>query len=365
MSNTGALFKVWIIAIVELLLSMKIITIILSFMGLVLAFYLLYIGKAIIIPLIIAVIIWYILIALAEGYEKIRLGSKNVPYWLALILSFATFALAAWIFVGFVNNSVNEVIASAPKFQAKFQFFINDLNTRFDLQDRITYGEFLDYINLTTVATTAAGIITTVAGFATMISIYVLFLFLEYRTFNWKIKTLFPNPKTRLATENLIKKIQQDINTYLKIKTLISFVTAFSCYAVLMAMGIQFASFWAVLVFVLNFIPNVGSLVAVFLPVLFTVVQYDVAHAFLLAVLLTTIQMTLGSIIEPRLMGKSLNLSPLVIIISLVVWGSIWGVVGMFLCVPIMVIINIILAKFDSTRPIAVLLSSTGDVSAD
>lgn len=344
---------------------MKVITIILSFMALVLAFFLLYIGKSIIIPLVIAIIIWYILIALAEGFEKLRFGYWYIPYWLAMVLSFATFALVAWIFIGFVNTSVNEVIASAPKYQAKFQFFINDVSTRFDLKERITYGEILDYINLTTVATTAAGIITTIAGFTTMIGIYVLFLLLEYRTFNWKIKALFPNQKNRQATEDFIKKIQQDINTYLKIKTLISFATSISCYAVLVLMGIQFAGFWAVLVFVLNFIPNVGSLVAVVLPVLFTVVQYDVAHAFLLAVLLTTIQMTLGSIIEPRLMGKSLNLSPLVIIISLVVWGSIWGVVGMFLCVPIMVIVNIILAKFDSTRPIAILLSSRGDVNSD
>lgn len=334
-------------------------------MGLVLAFYILYIGKSIFIPLVIAIIIWYIIIALAGGYEKIRIGAKNIPHWLAMVLSLMTFAFLAWIFVGFVNSNVNEVIASAPRYQAKFQIFISDINTKFNISEIISYDEILDYINISTVATTVAGIITTIAGFTTMITIYVIFLLLEYRTFNQKIRSLFPNAKNRQATQDLINRIGKDVNTYLKIKTLISFATAISCYLVLIFMGIQFAGFWAVLVFVLNFIPNVGSLVAVILPSLFAIVQYDLAHALLLAIILVGVQMTLGSIIEPRLMGKSLNLSPLVIIISLVLWGSIWGIVGMFLCVPIMVIINIILAKFESTKPIAVLLSSQGNINHD
>ncbi len=344
--------------------NMKAITIILSFIGLSLVFYILYIGKSIFIPLVIAIIIWYIIIALAMGYEKIKIAGFRLPHWLAMILSLATFALTAWIFIGFLNNSVNEVIAVAPKYQAKFQIFINDINIKFNLAEIISYNGIFDYINISNLAAEVAGIITTIAGFTTMIIIYVIFLFLEYRTFDYKITELFPNAKNRQSTEALIQKIVKDINTYLKIKTLISVATALCCYLVLIIMGIQFAGFWAVLVFILNYIPNIGSLVAVILPGLFTIVQYDLTHALLLMILLTSIQMTLGNFIEPRLMGRSLNLSPLVIITSLVLWGSIWGIVGMFLCVPIMVILNIILGKFDSTRPIAILLSSEGKLDA-
>jgi len=281
-----------------------------------------------------------------------------------MILSLATFALIAWFFVSFLNNSVNEVIAIAPKYQIKFQTFINDINSKFNLTEIISYNEIFEYINISNLASIVAGIITTMASFTTMIIIYVIFLFLEYRTFGCKIKELFPNPKNRQSAEALIQKITKDINTYLKIKTFISATTAMGCYLVLIVMNIQFASFWALLIFVLNYIPNIGSLIAVLLPTLFTVMQHDLAHALLLIILLTFIQMTLGSFIEPRLMGKSLNLSPLVIIISLVLWGSIWGIVGMFLCVPIMVILNIILSKFNSTRPIAILLSAKGELDA-
>ncbi|MDF1496779.1 MAG: AI-2E family transporter [Patescibacteria group bacterium] len=339
---------------------MNIHTFILGFIGLVLTFYILFIGKAIIIPLVIAIIIWYIIIALTGAYKKIRIGSWHIPHWLALIMSLLSFLFLAWLFVGFVNSNISEVIEAAPKYQAKFQSFINDLNNRFNLEEKITFSQISEWINVGTLATTAAGIITTIAGFMSMIILYVLFLLLEYHTFDWKIKALFPEKKRRESTENLIDKIATDINTYIKIKTFVSALTAIVCYIILLAMGIQFAGFWAVLIFVLNFIPNVGSLVAVALPVLFSIIQFDLSHALLLAILLVATQISIGNFLEPRLMGKSLNLSPLVIIISLVIWGSIWGIVGMFLCVPIMVIINIILAKFDSTRPIAILLSSKG-----
>lgn len=343
---------------------MKFHTFTLSFIGLVLTFYILYIGKSIIIPLVIAIIIWYIIIALTNTYKKIGIGSWSIPHWFALSLSLLTFILLAWVFIGFVNANVNEVIQAAPAYQAKFQNLITEVNARFNLEERITFSQISEWINISTVATTAAGTITTVAGFMSMILIYLLFLLLEYHTFNWKIEALFPDKKRRQATQELIAKIAKDINTYIKIKTFVSLLTAASCYLVLLLMGIQFAGFWAVLIFVLNFIPNVGSLIAVALPVLFAIVQFDITYALILAALLVAIQMTVGNFIEPRMMGKSLNLSPLVIIISLVVWGSIWGIVGMFLCVPIMVILNIILSKFDSTRPIAILLSSKGKLES-
>ncbi|MBU2565992.1 AI-2E family transporter [Patescibacteria group bacterium] len=324
--------------------------------------YFLYIGQSIIIPLVIAIIIWYIIISLTEAFKKIKIGSIKIPHWLALLFSLASFAIIAWIFVDFVNKNVQEVIIAAPSYQAKFQSIFTNLQASLNLEEQISLQQILEWVNLSTIATTAAGIVTTIAGFASIIFIYVLFLLLEYHTFNEKIFKLIPDKKKRDDSTALINKISKDINTYIKIKTFVSFLTALLCFIVLSIMGIQFAGFWAVLIFVLNFIPNVGSLIAVILPGLFSLVQYDLPHAFLLLLILTLIQMTIGNILEPRLMGKSLNLSPLVIIISLVIWGSLWGIVGMFLCVPIMVITNIILAKFPATKPIAILLSSRGDI---
>lgn len=127
--------------------------------------------------------------------------------------------------------------------------------------------------------------------------------------------------------------------------------------------GLDFFVFWAFLIFLFNYIPNVGSIIAVFFPVTFSLIQYEsVSLTMIFLVLMIGAQVLMGNFIEPRLMGNKLNLSPLVILISLIFWGTLWGPIGMLLSVPIMVMINIVLAHIEVTRPIAILLSEKGIV---
>ena len=117
------------------------------------------------------------------------------------------------------------------------------------------------------------------------------------------------------------------------------------------------------MVFFFYYIPTVGSILAIVAPALLTLVQFDHLTPFLIVLFVFgTIQIVMANVIEPAIMGRSLNLSPLVVIVSLMVWGTIWGVVGMFLCVPIMVVLLIVLAHFETTRPVAVLLSADGEI---
>ena len=130
-------------------------------------------------------------------------------------------------------------------------------------------------------------------------------------------------------------------------------------------LGVLFiiAGFWAVMVFFFYYIPTIGSILAILAPALLALVQFDHLTPFLVVLfVIGTIQIVMANVIEPAIMGRSLNLSPLVVIVSLMVWGTIWGVVGMFLCVPIMVVLLIVLAHFETTRPVAVLLSADGDI---
>ena len=129
------------------------------------------------------------------------------------------------------------------------------------------------------------------------------------------------------------------------------------------SVGVDFAGFWAVMVFFFYYIPTVGSIMAIIAPALLTLIQFDNLTPFLIVLLVFgSIQVVTANVIEPAIMGRSLNLSPLVVIVSLIVWGTIWGVVGMFLCVPIMVVALIVLAQFETTRPVAVLLSADGRI---
>ena len=140
-------------------------------------------------------------------------------------------------------------------------------------------------------------------------------------------------------------------------------MTGLISYLVLKVVGVDFASFWAVLIFLLNFIPTIGSIIATLFPSLLTLVQFPTLGPFIATIsVLTAVQFCIGSLLEPRLMGNRLNLSPIVILLSLGLWGSVWGIPGMFLCVPITVIIMIICSYFPGTRPLAILLSGNGKV---
>jgi AI-2 transport protein TqsA len=163
--------------------------------------------------------------------------------------------------------------------------------------------------------------------------------------------------------QGVLDQIDRDIRIYIRIKTTLAVVTSMLAYAVMAWVGVDFAGFWAVMVFFFYYIPTVGSILAIAAPAVLTLVQFDHLTPFLIVLFVFgTIQVVTANVIEPAIMGRTLNLSPLVVIISLMVWGTMWGVVGMFLCVPIMVVGLIVLAQFETTRPIAVLLSADGRI---
>ncbi|WP_419590064.1 AI-2E family transporter [Thiolapillus sp.] len=142
---------------------------------------------------------------------------------------------------------------------------------------------------------------------------------------------------------------------------MVSALTGIVSYIILLWVGVDYVPFWALLIFMLNYIPTIGSMVAVLLPTTLALVQFDTFGPFVtLLVSLGTVQVLIGNVLEPRLMGSSLNLSPLVVILALSLWGQMWGVTGMFLSVPITVISMIVLANFPQTRAIAVAMSENG-----
>ena len=127
--------------------------------------------------------------------------------------------------------------------------------------------------------------------------------------------------------------------------------------------GLEFALLWAVLVAFLNFVPYIGSVLGVAIPVLMAVVQFNELGVILTLLLaLSAVQFVIGNFLDPYVMGNSLNLSPFAILISLAVWSELWGIPGAFLAVPITAIITIVFSEFAGTRPIAVLLSKSGRI---
>jgi AI-2 transport protein TqsA len=193
-----------------------------------------------------------------------------------------------------------------------------------------------------------------------LVAIYVAFLLVDQTFFPDKLKILFPDPGRRRAAAELIVDLARQIDAYLWIMTKVSGATAALSFLALSLMGLESPVFWAILIFLLNFIPTIGSILGVLLPAAFALAQFqDVGLAGLLAVLLGIIQFTIGNVVLPRLAGDTLNLSLTVTMLCLFFRGALRGVTGMFLAVPLTAILLLVAARFDTSRPIAVALSRT------
>ncbi len=156
-----------------------------------------------------------------------------------------------------------------------------------------------------------------------------------------------------------LARVNQAVQQYLGLKIFLSLLTGLLVGVILKIFGVPFAFLWAVLTFLLNFIPNIGSVVATLPPVAVALFQTgSLLSAFLVALALVAVQLVVGNIFEPRLMGKGLNLSPLVVLLSLLFWGWMWGIVGMLIAVPLTAAIKIACEQLEVTRPAAILMSS-------
>ncbi|MGH6920063.1 MAG: AI-2E family transporter, partial [Geminicoccaceae bacterium] len=226
-----------------------------------------------------------------------------------------------------------------------------------------SFTQIAAQISIGSVVTSVAGTLGGLAGSAGIVIVYVVFLLLEQSSFDRKLHALLRDPGRAERLRRLLARIARQIQGYLWVKTLSSLLAGTVSFAIMWTVGVDFAAFWALVIFLLNFIPIIGALLGVTFPSLLALVQFEALGPFLVTSLsLAAAQFVVSNLIEPRLMGRRLNLSPLVIILSLAFWGGLWGVVGMILCIPIMVILMIICGHFAPTRPIAIMLSSDGEI---
>ncbi|MEM9380125.1 MAG: AI-2E family transporter [Planctomycetota bacterium] len=222
----------------------------------------------------------------------------------------------------------------------------------------------VEKINIAGLATSVASGLLGLVGNGALVLIYLFFLLLERPFFERKLRAMFPDPRRHDEVVALLDRIDHDVSAYIGLKTLVSLMTALPSYAILLWVGVDFAEFWALVIFVLNFIPNVGSAIATLLPSLIALVQFPTLGPFLRVLIgVLSVQLFVANVIEPSLLGRRLNMSPLVVIVALVGWSLLWGLPGAFLCVPMTNILLLVLANIRSTRWIGVLLSRDGHIA--
>ena len=320
----------------------------------------LHLGAPVIVPVVEALVVWFVLNAMANGLRRMPLLG-GVPWWVAILLS-AVVVLVLGLLV--LVSTVATVVAIGPQaagLQQALDPTVGRLANAFGFDAAALVDRALDGLGLESmVRSVVAGMIGLVSHFS-IVGIYVGFLLVDQQFFRHKLAALVPDPVRRERTSALFGRIGDGIQRYLWIMTMVSALTAGLSYLILLAAGVDHAFFLAATIFVLNYIPTIGSIIGTVLPAFFALLQHQ-ALGPVLAVLagVGLVQFVVGNIVLPRLAGRSLNISLSVTILSLFLFGGLWGVTGMFVALPLTAMLVIIFQNFEATRPIAVLLSRTG-----
>ncbi|MFT4058566.1 MAG: AI-2E family transporter [Legionella sp.] len=325
--------------------------------------YFLIVGSNILIPLVIAVLIWHLLNTISSTIQKTPKLGPLLPNWLSMVLAFCVVIISLTIFANIITNNINNVIEASGRYQENLLRIVDGIDAKYRIELLANINQLVKTMSLQTMLIKVSSMFTTLASSTVLIVLYVAFLFVEQHFFLRKMDALFPSWDNQKLVNNILSHVAHDTQAYLGLKSILSIITALASWGIMRWVGVDFAEFWALLIFFLNFIPNIGAIIAILFPATLVVVQFASWLPFLEVILgLGIIQFFVGNVIEPRFLSHTLNLSPLIILLSLALWGTIWGVLGMFLSVPITVMMMIICAHFEKTRPIAILLSQDGDI---
>jgi len=324
---------------------------------------LLILAKSTLIPLTYGVVIWFLSRYFKNQVNRIPIIRDKAPDWLVGTFAFILVVFALGLFIQLISNNVESLLAASSTYQANLDGVVARLNGmfEFDLYTKIT--EEIQNFDYQALLGGVASSLSDVLGNTAMVLIYAVFIFSEETSFTDKLRKLFEEEEDYNRMSDILTQINASVSDYIRLKTYVSLLTGAIGYVFLLVLGVEAAFFWAFLMFILNYIPTIGSLIATIFPAIFSLLQFgDITYFLIIIGGLGAIELFIGNVLEPRIMGKSLNLSPLVTILALIIWGVIWGITGMLLSVPITVIMVIIFSHFESTRPAAILLSENGDI---
>jgi AI-2 transport protein TqsA len=321
-------------------------------------------GASVLVPLALAILIWFLINAVAAGFQSTTIFGFQIQRRMALVLALITTLAAMLVVVELVVTNLSVMGTQTIDFESSLNPLIDKIADWTGVTNTDVLNKALDTIGLEKLF---GRIVSATASFSSQIGVvlvYVIFLLIEQQFFEAKLRALIKENKRRDWIRGILEAIARDVQSYMWIMTMLSGLTAALSYGIMKWIGLEHAAFWALLIFFLNFIPTIGSILSTAFPTVFAMIQFQgFSEALTLFVAVGVVQFLIGNFLQPRLAAKTLNMSQFVVILSLFVWGAMWGVVGMFLAVPITVIMLIIFSNFETTKPVAILLSQDGKIS--
>lgn len=332
---------------------------------------LLYLGRNILAPFAMAVFLFLVIEGFARAIDNSSVALKRGPSTVLAIL------VVLGGFIGFVvlmAQGVAQFGNDAALYERKINQLIADVYGLASLDNAPSLTQLLFSEQGQNFIATIGRATSDLSGNLVLILIYIAFLFAAQASWTHKLDNIFTDFERRDQVRKVGDDARRGIETYLWTQTVISALITLLTYLSLIALGVENALFLSALIFVLNYIPTIGSIVAAAVPPLFALVQPMVPEwipgspptdTYFYAVIVLGVvsfwQFSIGNFIQPRMMGESLNLSSLVVLLALAIWGAIWGIPGMFLSAPLTVLMMILFAQSDSTRWLAILLSADGN----
>ena len=315
-------------------------------------------ASGILIPLVLALFLTILIDSFARFLQR---KAPGVPAWadlpLALVISIIGFGLTVFVVMDNAAAFSTKLLTEAPRLNRAIVQF----SRLAGVSAPPTVEVLITQMNPTRYFGDVARAIQTFASGAGTVFIYTGFMIASRSGLAGKVEALWPHPMERQRAVVLFSRVRDGMERYLWIQTVTGALIAILSWALMASLGLDSATFWAFLIFIIVFVPVVGGLVASVLPPLFAVVQYTTLwQPIALFCGLQAILFGVGSILLPRMQRDGLNIDPVVVLLSLAFWGAIWGIPGMFLSTPLTVSLIIILSQFPSVRWIAVMLSGDG-----
>jgi AI-2 transport protein TqsA len=287
------------------------------------------------------------------------LQAKGVPKVFALLLILVTVLAVGSLLGVLVGASLNNFLHSLPQYQERLTTNMGMVIDWFREKGvNIPEAEVRESLHPGSVMRLAGTLLSALSSVLTnafLILLTIVFILLEAADFPKKLEAALKNPERSLAT---MEKFSRSANRYVVIKTLISFTVGLSISIWLLILGVDYPVLWGALAFLLNYVPNIGSILAAVPAALLAFIQLGAGSALLTVLGFLVVNNILGNVVEPRLMGKGLGLSTLVVFISLVFWGWVLGPIGMILSVPLTSLVKIALESNEDTRGLAIMLGS-------
>lgn len=345
----------------------KIILILLSILTFLLLGFVLNLLQAILIPLVVAVFLFQIFTPLMSALRARRVPA-SLAIGIVLIVVSAVLLLSSWI----LYSTLSSFADSLPRYQHRLTGFLDDASARLTATfprlrgplDRFRWEEALEISSVTSMVAAGLGSFLVFFSDLVLILLFLVFLLLGSESFPLKLGRAL-NPRHAERAAEMMHNIEEQVRRYLLTKTLINLGNGAVVAILFASFGVDFPLLWGFVTFLAHYIPQIGGALSVGLPAIFLVLQFDsVGWALFVASLNMAVQFIIGNVVEPEVMGERLDLSPLLVLLSLIFWGWLWGPWGMVLAVPITATLRIVCENVRPLQPIAVLMSASTEAEA-